>query len=1137
MNHSDSVEAKAPIAAASTQKIFRVRRDYNSWVANESMEDYALRYTPRSFRKWSEWRVGNTALGAVSFLALEAIGGSIVLSYGFTNAVLAIIATSLIIFIVTIPISYYAARYAIDMELLTRGAGFGYLGSTITSLIYASFSFIFFALESAIMAVALQMYLDIPIIWCYVICSLIIIPMVIGGVTLMSKIQIWTQPIWAFLLLLPYLAVAWKNPQAYIQFSGMAGFTSGGNEFDPLMFGAASAVAFSLVVQIGEQVDFLRFLPEKNKSNRTKWWAAVILAGPGWIVPGMLKMLGGAFLAFLVLQSQLPANKAAEPTQMYLAGFAYVFDDAAWVLAATVVFVLISQIKINLTNAYAGSLAWSNFFARLTHSHPGRVVWLFFNVTIALVLMSIGVFQTLEIVLSLYGNLAIAWIGSLVADLVINKPLRLSPAGIEFKRAHLYDVNPVGLGSMLIATAIAMFAYSGYLGPYARAFSPLIALCSSLILSPIICLLTKGKYYLARTPATWDSNTPTKVCDVCENTFETSDMAYCPAYAAPICSLCCTLESRCHDNCKENSNAIEQFNNFLQFLFPKRRSQRFNFRLGHFLIVVTSLSAILATVLYIVFIGEVANLSASASDLLATSFFKIFAILVLIAATCSWLVVLSSESKKMAQEESNRQNHLLEREIEAHSITDAALQAALEVAESANQAKTRYVAGMSHELRTPLNSILGYSQILLKNEKLPPRTVEIVSIIQQSGEHLVGLIDGLLDLARIEAGRMQLELVPLDLHNFINEIARMVEPQSEAKGLIFSWTKKADVPRWVITDGKRLRQILLNLLANAVRFTDSGGTIKLEAAMVDGDINFDITDTGVGILPQDQQRIFLPFERGSAGRQSGEPGTGLGLAISLQLSVLMEGELTLVESSNQGSLFRLRLHLKAVSDPGREINTPRQISGYTGKRLKLLIVDDHAVHRQMLAGMLSPLGFILREAASGTESLDILEDYQPDAILLDITMDDMNGWEVATKIRALGWISTPIIMVSANAFENDPELLEQFRCQAFLVKPVSDSQLLLALEKFLGIEWKESEKPLIDVNPAALHSLMKLPDHVVADLLKMLRIGHVRGLLSLLDDISSSNPDYSSSCAQFRQLVMRFDLEKMEIALQQQMEG
>ena len=1137
MNHSDSIEVKGPNSAASTQKIFRVRRDYNSWVANESMEDYALRYTPRSFRKWSEWRVGNTALGAVSFLALEAIGGSIVLNYGFTNAVLAIIATSIIIFIVTIPISYYAARYAIDMELLTRGAGFGYLGSTITSLIYASFSFIFFALESAIMAVALQMYLDIPIIWCYVICSLIIIPMVIGGVTLMSKIQIWTQPIWALLLLLPYLAVAWKNPEAYAQFSGMSGFTSGGNEFDPLMFGAASAVAFSLVVQIGEQVDFLRFLPEKNKENRTKWWAAVILAGPGWIVPGMLKMLGGAFLAFLVLQSQLPPAKAAEPTQMYLAGFGYVFDDAGWVLAATVIFVLISQIKINLTNAYAGSLAWSNFFARLTHSHPGRVVWLFFNVTIALVLMSIGVFQTLEIVLSLYGNLAIAWIGALVADLMINKPLGLSPAGIEFKRAHLYDVNPVGLGSMLVATAIAMLAYAGYLGPYARAFSPMIALCSSLILSPIICVITKGKYYLARQPATWDADTTTKVCDVCENTFETSDMAYCPAYAAPICSLCCTLESRCHDNCKEHSNAIEQFNNFLQYIFPKRRSQRFNFRLGHFLIVVTSLSAILATVLYIVFIGEVANLSATSGDLLATSFFKIFAILVLIAATCSWLVVLGSESKKMAQEESNRQNHLLEREIEAHSVTDAALQTALEVAKSANQAKTRYVAGMSHELRTPLNSILGYSQILLKNQTLQPRTIETVSIIHQSGEHLVSLIDGLLDLARIEAGRMQLELSPLDLHSFVNDIALMVEPQSEAKGLTFSWNKNTDLPRWVLADGKRLRQILLNLLANAVRFTEAGGLVRLEASWADGHVNFDVIDTGVGVLPQDQQRIFLPFERGSAGRQSGEPGTGLGLAISLQLSALMDGELTLVESSNTGSVFRLRLQLESVADPGVRLAPPKQISGYSGKRRKLLIVDDHAVHRQMLAGMLVPLGFKLREAASGTESLDILQSYRPDAILLDITMDDMSGWEVATNIRARGLTSVPIIIVSANAFENDPELLDQFQCQAFLVKPVSDSQLFQTLEKFLAVEWQENERPLVDIVPPMRSVSEKFPDQVVSDLLKMLRLGHVKGLLHLLEDISSAHPDLSASCAQFQNMVARFELEKMEQLLQHQMEA
>jgi purine-cytosine permease-like protein len=212
------------------------------------------------------------------------------------------------------------------------------------------------------------------------------------------------------------------------------------------------------VVQIGEQVDYLRFLPEKTALNRGKWWAAVLIAGPGWIVPGMLKMLGGAFLAFLALQVEIPVNRAIEPTQMYLAGFAYVFESPALVLAVTTLFVVVSQVKINVTNAYAGSLAWSNFFARLTHSHPGRVVWLVFNVAIAVLLMTLGIFQALERVLGLYSNVAIAWVGALVADLVINKPLGLSPKHIEFKRAYLYDINPVGLGAMVIAAALGMLA-------------------------------------------------------------------------------------------------------------------------------------------------------------------------------------------------------------------------------------------------------------------------------------------------------------------------------------------------------------------------------------------------------------------------------------------------------------------------------------------------------------------------------------------------------------------------------------------------------------------------------------------------------------------------------------------------------
>ncbi len=1123
---------------AATQKIFRIRRDYNAWVADESMEDYALRYTPRSFRKWSELRVANTAFGAVSFLALEAIGGAIALNYGFTNALLAILTVGLITFLTGLPISYYAARYGVDMDLLTRGAGFGYLGSTITSLIYASFTFIFFALEAAIMALALQMFFDIPIAWCYVISSLVIIPMVVRGITLISKLQMWTQPAWGVLLLLPYLAIYWKNPQAYSDFMGLTGRTSGSSEFDPLMFGAAATVAFSLVVQIGEQVDFLRFLPEQTRDNRVRWWAAVLMAGPGWIIPGMLKMLGGAFLAFLVLQHELPASKAIEPTQMYLAAYSYVFTDPAWVLAATVIFVVVSQVKINLTNAYAGSLAWSNFFARLTHSHPGRVVWLVFNVLIAVMLMTLGVFQALEKVLGLYSNVAIAWVGALVADLVINKPLGWSPAGIEFKRAHLYDINPVGLLSMLLAAALAVTAYAGTLGPQAQAFAPFIALITAMALSPLLAWWTQGRYYVARPPQ--DLGRPGQLlkCVVCENRFETEDMAHCPAYGAPICSLCCTLESRCHDRCKTGSAAAEQVEGLLTSLLPKELSTRVNFRVGHYLVVALSLCTLLAVLMSMVYTQEVGpDLAPETQALLEGALVKVFAMLLLVVAVCSWWVVLGSESRRLAQDESNRQNQLLQREIEAHSRTDAALQAARDVAESANQAKTRYVAGMTHELRTPLNSILGYSQILLKDESLTSTPREAVQTIQRSGEHLLALIDGLLDLARIEAGRLQLEPMPLHLPDFLDELVRMVSPQAEAKGLAFVYTRDGHLPTWVKADAKRLRQILINLLANAVRFTDTG-TVTLHVDSRKQVVRFDVVDTGVGVLPQDRERIFLPFERGAAGRrQGGEPGTGLGLTITGLLTSLMGGELMLTSTSGQGSTFSVRVYLNETSDPGPMREVPRQIVGYFGERRTLLVVDDQPVQRQMLAGMLMPLGFDVREAASGGECLASLHESVPDAILLDITMDDMDGWQAATRLRAAGYTDVPIIMVSANVFENQVQRLRAAQCQGFVAKPVLESELIAALHRTLGLEWRAAGAVSLPEDLGRLTAgQLNLPDRVRTDLLRLARVGHVRGLQTALDGIAAADPSLAAACTRLRGLVSRFEMDRLQSLLMDESE-
>ena len=547
MTDTDSRTAATPTDA---------RRAYHRWAKNDTLEDYSLRYAPKSFRRWSPYVVATTALGGIAYLADFAIGGSIAISYGFTSAAVAILIAAVIIFATGIPIAYYSAKYSVDMDLLTRGAGFGYLGSTLTSIIYASFTFIFFALEGSIMAQAFQLGLHIPLAVSYLIASLLVIPLVIYGMTALSKMQVWTQPIWLILMVAPFVAIAIKDPSEFARFTHFAGNSPTGAGFSFLSAGAGAGVALSLIAQIGEQVDYLRFMPDKTPANAKRWWASVLSAGPGWVVLGALKQLGGAFLAFYVTE-KVGKSLADEPIQQYLAGLKTFAAPVALGLATF--FVVLSQIKINSTNAYSGSLSWSNFFSRVLHKHPGRVVWIFLNVGISLALMEGGVFGFLNSVLGFYSNVAIAWIGAVTADLVINKPLKLSPSYIEFKRAHLYNFNPVGFGSMLIASAVSIAAYFNAFGAYAKAFSPLIALAIALVLSPILAYATKGKYYIARVDeldelliVDGQLSAVELTCSVCSDAFERPDMASCPFHQGPICSLCCSLEAACHDACKKS---------------------------------------------------------------------------------------------------------------------------------------------------------------------------------------------------------------------------------------------------------------------------------------------------------------------------------------------------------------------------------------------------------------------------------------------------------------------------------------------------------------------------------------------------------------------------------------------------------
>lgn len=1107
---------------AGRQRIDRVRRQYNQWVANQTLEDYALRFTAKSARRWSAARVANTALGAISFLALEAIGGTITLNYGATNASAAILVVSVIIFLCGLPIAYHAAKCGIDIDLLTRGAGFGYIGSTITSLIYASFTFIFFAIEAVILASALDMCFGIPRPVGYLISAVVIIPLVIYGITLISRFQLWTQPLWIILHIMPFAAIAWANPHSFTEwrkFAGDHGDPAG--NLDLLLFGTAASVVFALVAQIGEQVDFLRFLPRDRRTSRKAWWIALLSAGPGWIVLGALKLLAGSFLAFFALSHGVSAEHAAEPANMYLEAFRYVLSQPDLAMALTGTFVILSQVKINVTNAYAGSIAWSNFFSRLTHSHPGRVVWLVFNVVVALLLMEIGVYKALEQTLALYSNVAIAWVGALVADLVINKPLGLRPQHIEFKRAHLCDINPVGVGAMTIATVVSISAFYGLFGPTAKALSAFVALAVAFITAPLIAWATDGKYYIARKPKRSWQNLDSIQCCICEHAFEPEDMAACPAYAGPICSLCCSLDARCHDLCKPHGRIGAQVSDALGKVMPQPIYARINSQLGHYLGVFAVSAGLVALVLGLIYLQTTA--AVHANELLADVLWKVFFALTLIIGVVAWLFVLAQQSRRAAEAETRRQTTLLIQEIDAHKRTDAELQRAKEVAESANLAKSRYVVGLSHELRSPLNAISGYAQLLEQDDSLQVRPREQVRVVRRSADHLSGLIDGILDISKIEAGRLYLSRDEVRLNDFLEQLVGMFRLQAAAKGIDFVFRRPAVLPVVVYADEKRLRQILINLLSNAIKFTQFG-QVQFVVHYRSPVAEFEVIDTGPGIQPDDLERIFAPFERGALGVTQPQTGTGLGLTISRLLAGVMGGDIKVLSTVGTGSTFRVKLLLSEVTNPRRDAPVDAPVYGYHGPRKTILITDDDPTHRDLLREILAPLGFILLSAPDGPGCLALAQHCRPDLFLLDISMAGMDGWTVAVTLRSEGHHQARILMISASALEAHGAPLAQPFHDGYLMKPIDIPRLLETIRQLLKIDWQYEAEPAPPPQWKP-DSGSRPPVKYVEELISLGQLGYIRAIQLKLDEIGNECPEHADFVGQMRTLIDRFDLD------------
>ena len=428
-------------------------------------------------------------------------------------------------------------------------------------------------------------------------------------------------------------------------------------------------------------------------------------------------------------------------------------------------------------------------------------------------------------------------------------------------------------------------------------------------------------------------------------------------------------------------------------------------------------------------------------------------------------------------------------------------------AEAANRAKSAFLANMSHELRTPLNGILGYAQILQRDAMLGERQLEGVNVIRKSGEHLLTLINDVLDLAKIEAGKMELYPVDIPLSRFVQTIAEIVGVKATQKRLELVCDLAPDLPQWVRADEKRLRQVLLNLLSNAVKFTDSGHVTLRVRFAPPARLCFEVHDSGVGIAADQLETIFAPFEQ-TGDTQRRLAGTGLGLAISRQYVRLMGGEIQVESQPGQGSTFRFEVEAQPVQ-AATATAASRTVTGYAGPRKKVLVVDDIAENRAVVIDLLTPLGFEVAEATNGREGLEMTQRLRPDLILMDIAMPELDGLAATRCLRQLeAFREVPILALSASVSASDSEQSLVAGMNAFLPKPVDADKLLEQMARLLQLEWAYASAQAEAEAPPEAGPIVAPPTEEMEVLHRLAKLGNMREIMAQADQLAKLDERY-----------------------------
>ncbi|BAY33544.1 integral membrane sensor hybrid histidine kinase [Nostoc carneum NIES-2107] len=494
-------------------------------------------------------------------------------------------------------------------------------------------------------------------------------------------------------------------------------------------------------------------------------------------------------------------------------------------------------------------------------------------------------------------------------------------------------------------------------------------------------------------------------------------------------------------------------------------------------------------------------------------------------------------------------NQALKSEIVERKRIEQELRIAEEIATNSSQAKSEFLANMSHELRTPLNGILGYTQILQRTESLTEKGYKGVDIIQQCGSHLLTLINDVLDLAKIEARKLELNPIDFYFPAFIDSVTEICRIRAEQKGIGFNVQLSADLPVGIRADDKRLRQVLINLLGNAIKFTEKGSvTFKIELKATQEElqelpihkIRFEVADTGVGMNPEQLQTIFLPFEQVGEQKRQVE-GTGLGLAITHKIITLMGSQIEVKSEFGQGSSFWFALELPEAKDWAKASRAIRQgtVVGYEGKKRTILVVDDKWQNRSVVVNLLEPIGFVVIEASNGKEALAKVSADQPDLIITDLMMPLMNGFEFINQLRqSAQFEKTTVIASSASVFETDQYKSIDAGANAFLPKPVDAEMLLELLRKYLLLQWVYDDKAKKNIGSAAANSdnqedITPPNSEVLQQLMKLVKDGDIEGILEIAQQISKFDDKLNKFAQQITHFASNFQIQLLEDFIQQ----